>query len=100
MGGAAGPKTAAHIAEFCDGWMPLGGMYDFEGGMKNVADACNAIGRDPSSLQISVFYGMGCPDADTIKKHADQGVKRVICALPPQPADAALPMLDQYAKNI
>ena len=58
MGGAAGPKTAAHIAEFCDGWMPLGGMYDFEGGMKNVADACNAIGRDPSSLQISVFYGI------------------------------------------
>ena len=100
MGGAAGPKTAAHIAEFCDGWMPLGGMYDFEGGMQNVADACKAIGRDPSSLQISVFYGMGCPDADTIKKHADQGVKRVICALPPQPADAALPMLDQYAKNI
>jgi probable F420-dependent oxidoreductase len=100
MGGAAGPKTAAHIAEFCDGWMPLGGMYDFEGGMKNVVAACKDIGRDPSSLQISVFYGMGCPDADTIKKHADQGVKRVICALPPQPAAVALPMLDQYAKNI
>jgi hypothetical protein len=75
-------------------------MYDFEGGMKNIVDACNAIGRDPSSLHISVFYGMGCPDADTIKKHADQGAKRVICALPPQPAEVALPMLDQYAENI
>jgi alkanesulfonate monooxygenase SsuD/methylene tetrahydromethanopterin reductase-like flavin-dependent oxidoreductase (luciferase family) len=25
LGGAAGPKTAKHIAEFCDGWMPIGG---------------------------------------------------------------------------
>ena len=24
--GAAGPKTAKHVAEFCDGWMPIGGV--------------------------------------------------------------------------
>ena len=46
MGGAAGPKTAAHVAEFCDGWMPLGGLYDFEGGMVHISDACKQIGRD------------------------------------------------------
>ena len=27
LGGDAGPKTAAHIAEFCDGWMPIGGRH-------------------------------------------------------------------------
>ena len=36
MGGAAGPKTAAHIAEFCDGWMPIGGAYEFDGGMVEI----------------------------------------------------------------
>ena len=27
LGGAAGPKTRAHIVEFCDGWMPLYGRH-------------------------------------------------------------------------
>ena len=45
MGGAAGPKTAAHIAEFCDGWMPIGGNYDLDGGLKTINEACKNIGR-------------------------------------------------------
>jgi len=53
MGGAAGPQTAAHVAEFCDGWMPIGGMYDFEGGLKQIHDACHKIGRDrPASTSV------------------------------------------------
>jgi len=56
MGGAAGPKTAAHIAEFCDGWMPVGELYDFEGGMKEIVAACRDVGRDPDSVTISMFY--------------------------------------------
>ena len=27
LGGNAGPRTAADIAEFCDGWMPIGGAH-------------------------------------------------------------------------
>jgi len=100
MGGAAGPKTAAHIAEFCDGWMPLGGMYDFDGGMKEITKACDEIGRDPKSLEISIFYGMGAPGEEELQKHKENGAKRVIFALPPQPSDIALPILDDYAKFV
>jgi probable F420-dependent oxidoreductase len=99
MGGAAGPQTAAHVAEFCDGWMPIGGMYDFDGGLKQIHDACNKIGRDPASIDLGVFFAMA-PTADAIAQFVDKGVKRVILPLPPAEADKVLPVLDAYAKFI
>ncbi len=99
MGGAAGPKTAAHVAEFCDGWMPIGGMYDFEGGLKQIHAACEKIGRDPASIAISMFFAMA-PTEDAIAKLADLNIKRAILPLPPAGADTVLPILDTYAKHI
>ena len=99
MGGAAGPKTAAHIAEFCDGWMPLGGVYDLDGGMTAIKAACANIGRDPATVQIGMFYGRGL-DADAMKEHTDKGAKRGILPLPSEGADKVLPLLDDYAKLI
>lgn len=99
MGGAAGPKTAAHIAEFCDGWMPLGGLYDFAGGLKQIHTACDKIGRDPASVALGMFFAMA-PEMDAIKKLEDQNVKRSILPLPPADADTVLPILDDYAKLI
>jgi len=99
MGGAAGPKTAAHIAEFCDGWMPLGGAYDFDGGMVEIRKACEAIGRDPSTVHIGMFYALGY-DAEKVKEHADKGAKRGILPLPSEGPDVVLPLLDEYAKHL
>tara|TARA_Y100001958_G_scaffold150440_1_gene134216 strand:+ start:138 stop:938 length:801 start_codon:yes stop_codon:yes gene_type:complete len=97
MGGAAGPKTAAHVAEFCDGWMPLGGLYDFEGGMVHISDACKQIGRDPESLAISMFFAMPPENSDQLKALPDMGCTRAILPLPAEGADVVLPVLDQYA---
>jgi probable F420-dependent oxidoreductase len=97
MGGALGPKTAAHVAEFCDGWMPLSGLYDFEGGMQQLKEACKARGRDPASIEIGMFFAMP-PDANAIAKVADMPLKRVILPLPAAGRDRVLPILDQYAK--
>ena len=47
LGGNAGPKTAADIAEFCDGWMPIGGRHPLIK-WTEVEQACEAIGRDPA----------------------------------------------------
>lgn len=99
MGGAAGPKTAAHVAEFCDGWMPIGGMYDFEGGLKQIHAACAKVGRDPASIEIGMFFAMA-PNEDAIAKLADLNIKRAILPLPPAGADTVLPILDAYAKHI
>jgi probable F420-dependent oxidoreductase len=99
MGGAAGPKTASHIAEFCDGWMPLGGLYDFEGGLKQIHGACEKIGRDPDSVDLGMFFAMA-PENDVLKSLADQNVKRAILPLPPADANTVLPILDDFAKLI
>ena len=99
MGGAAGPKTAAHVAEFCDGWMPIGGMYNFDAGMAKIVEACNNIGRDPASLALSMFYAMA-PEMDELKTLPEKNIQRAILPLPPSPAAEILPMLDEYAKFI
>ena len=99
MGGAVGPKTAAHIAEFCDGWMPLGGAHQVEGGLAQIRTACEEIGRDPGTIELSMFYVRGADD-DTIRKHKDMGAKRAILPLPSEGADAVLPLLDKYARML
>lgn len=97
MGGAAGPKTAQHVAEFCDGWMPIGGAYDLDGGLKAIHKACAEIGRDPKSVTLGMFYAREVKP-DTIREHADKGAVRGILPLPSEGADTVLPMLDAYAK--
>lgn len=99
LGGAAGPKTAAHVAEFCNGWMPLGGTYDFDGGLALIKEECGKIGRDPATVELGVFFTMP-PDADTLSKLRHKGVKRAIVPLPPAGADKVLHVLDKYAKLI
>ncbi|TDJ67474.1 MAG: LLM class F420-dependent oxidoreductase [Proteobacteria bacterium] len=96
MGGAAGPKTAAHIAEFCNGWMPLS-VYDLDSGITEIAKACAAIGRDPATVDIGMFYAMGY-DAEQAKKDEDKGAKRGVLPLPSDGPEVILPMLDDYAK--
>jgi len=102
MGGAIGPKTTAHVVEFCDGWMPIGGgMMDIEGGWKALAKACREAGRDLSTIELGVFYGAPVPiEADQLKAYADMGVKRVVLGLPSAPAAKVLPALDGYAKHL
>lgn len=99
LGGAAGPKTFPDIIEFCDGWMPIGGLHDFAGGLKGLHQACKEKGRDPASIELGVFFGAGF-DPKQLQPLADAGVKRVILPLPPKPAAEVLPLLDQYAKLI
>ena len=69
LGAAAGPKTFPHIIEFCDGWMPVGGLHDFEGGLKGLDSACKDAGRDLDSLELGVFYAGGV-DADQLQDSA------------------------------
>ena len=97
MGGGAGPKTAAHIAEFCDGWMPIGGRHALKG-WDEVEKACEAIGRDPKSVELSVFGAK--PDAESLDKLAEQGVTKVALSLPQGPRDEVMAAVEEYAKLV
>jgi probable F420-dependent oxidoreductase len=99
MGGAVGPKTAAHIAEFCDGWLPLGDVHMLDTGLRNIKEACDKVGRDPASIELSMFYARGVK-ADEMRAHADYGAQRAILPLPSEGPDVVLPLLDKYAGMI
>ncbi len=92
LGGSVGPKTAADIAEFCDGWMPIGAS-NFKG-LDLIEDACEARDRDPKSVHLGVFRAR--PDAEALDALAEQGCQRALLELPQGGRDEVLAALDAY----
>jgi probable F420-dependent oxidoreductase len=98
MGGAAGPKTIAHIIEFCDGWMPIYGRYPVAEKIADVKRAAGAAGRDPETIDIGLF---GAPrDREKLTELAEAGVGRAVFGLPAVAPDIVLRKLDEYAELI
>ncbi len=94
LGGGAGPKTAAHIAEFCDGWMPLGGRHSLDG-WAEIEKACHAIDRDPATVELSVFAAPTEPEG--LDALAERGVRRALFALPQGSRDEVLAAAEKWA---
>ncbi len=82
------------IAEYCDGWMPIGGTMS--GGMQSLKDACAVRGRDINSVTIALFGAPG--DLDQVRSRIEQGFTEFVFGLPQEGADSVLPILDNYAK--
>ena len=96
LGGAAGPRTFAHIAEFCDGWMPIAGRHALVDQLDGLREACEAVDRDPSTVELGQFATPA--RADALEELAAAGVSRAVFGLPPADADTVLPLLDRYAE--
>lgn len=94
LGGAAGPKTIRDIVEFCDGWMPIAGRYEFVDKIAEVRQAAEEAGRDPAEIEFGQFGTPAKPEL--IESLVEAGVSRVVLGLPPAPADTVLPILDDY----
>jgi len=95
LGGSAGPKTIQDIVEFCDGWMPISGRYEFVEKIAEVRQAAEDAGRDPDEIEFGQFATPAKPEI--IESLVEAGVSRVVLGLPPAPADKVLPVLDGYA---
>lgn len=93
MGAAAGPRTIADIAEFCDGWMPLATRMDISGEVSRVRAAVAAAGRDPATLEITAYGGR----IEDVEKLAAAGVDRVVINLRPLGAEETIAHLDRIA---
>jgi probable F420-dependent oxidoreductase len=95
IGGGAGPVLFAHIAEYADGWMPIGGAGIREA-LPDLRRALEAVGRDPDGLHI---VPMGVfPDAKKLAFYGEVGVTEVVLRLPSAPRDEVMPVLDAYAR--
>jgi hypothetical protein len=97
IGGAPGPKLFAHVAEYADGWIPIGGA-GIRAAMPDLQRACEAAGRDPATLQIVPFGTV--PDAGKLEYYESIGVTEVVLRLPGGGAERVLPMLDEYASLV
>ncbi len=94
MGGAAGPKTAAHIAEFCDGWMPISAPSDEA--LSVVRSACQSAGRNPDDLHLGVFRAE--PSAESVESLAERGMDRILFELPSDEPAVVRETLRGYAR--
>jgi probable F420-dependent oxidoreductase len=94
IGGAPGPKLFAHVAEYADGWIPIGGA-GVRAALDDLARECEARGRDPKSLRIVPFGTV--PDAGKLEYYASIGIEEVVLRLPGGPRDKVLPRLDRFA---
>lgn len=96
MGGAAGPKTIAHMVEFCDGWIPLATRHDIADQVSRVREAVADADRDPSAFNITA-YGTKVELVDGLR---EAGVDRAVFTLPPLGPDVIIPRLDDLAEAI
>ncbi len=91
MGGTAGPKTAADIADYCDGWMPIGART-LDSGWQHIVEACDKIDRDPAEIELGIFAAP--PDPAKLEALEAKSVKRAIFALPQGPESDVMAALD------
>ena len=97
IGGAAGPRLFADIAEYADGWMPIGGA-GIQAARVDLARAMEERDRDPGTLHI-VPMGVR-PDREKLEYYASIGVTEAVLRLPSAPRDTVIPVLDDFARYL
>jgi alkanesulfonate monooxygenase SsuD/methylene tetrahydromethanopterin reductase-like flavin-dependent oxidoreductase (luciferase family) len=95
--GGGFPGAARRAVRYGDGWMPIAGRDDdLEEQLPAFRSMARDAGRDPSSLEVSLF-GVAAKES-VVERYRALGADRVVFGLPSAAADALLPMLDAAAK--
>jgi probable F420-dependent oxidoreductase len=92
--GGAWPHAAKRAVKYGSGWIPVG---DAEGAMRKLPEfreLAAKAGRDPASLEVSVYYC--APDPALLTRMRDAGIARAVFGVPSEPAEKVLPLLDRY----
>ncbi len=95
VGGSPGPILFRHIAEYADGWIPIGGA-GVKDALPELHREMEDRGRDPKSLHL---VPMGVfPTPAKLDYYREMGCTEVVLRLPGAGRDEVLPVLDDYAK--
>ncbi|MGI5168172.1 TIGR03619 family F420-dependent LLM class oxidoreductase [Spirillospora sp. CA-253888] len=95
LGGAPGPTLFAHIAEYGDGWMPIGGAGIREA-LPDLREACAKAGRD----MVPVVPFGTLPSPEKLEYYASLGVEEVVLRVPSAGRDEVLPVLDDFTRHL
>ena len=91
--GANTKWTFDRVAEYADGWMPIGGMGS--GALDRLREACEKRGRNVADIQLALF---GAPlDEAQARGRLEQGFGDLVFNLPSEGVDKTLPRLDRIA---
>jgi len=82
------------VAEYADGWMPIGGLGT--GNMERLKAACEARGRKVSDITLALFAAP--PAIDPLRGRIEQGFDELIFNVDSESPDQVLPKLDKLAK--
>ena len=96
LGGAAGPTLFRHIAEYADGWLPIGGA-GLAAALDELREAIAAAHRDPAALHI-VPMGV-LPSPEKLAYYRETGVTETVLRIPSAPRDVVMPVLDGFARD-
>jgi probable F420-dependent oxidoreductase len=97
IGGAAGPKLFSHIAEYADGWMPIGGA-GMAAELERLRESMRERDRDPNDLHI---VPMGIfPTEEKLAYYQEMGVTEAVLRVPSAQRDEILPVLDDYVRFV
>lgn len=97
MGAGAGPKTIAHLVEFCDGWVPLG-RHELGPKITEVRQALEDAGRDPQLFELTSYAAR--PKPEFIDSLAELGFNRVAFDVDSLPPNQVIERLDELAEFI
>jgi probable F420-dependent oxidoreductase len=97
IGGGAGPTMFSHLAEYADGWIPIGGAGLAEA-IPRYREAVAAAGRDPDTVRVVPFGSH--PTADKLEHFRTIGVTECVFRVPSAGRDEVLGVLDQQAELI
>lgn len=91
--GARSKWSFDRIAEYCDGWMPIGGPGS--DGMASLEQALGKRGRSFDAVSRALFNAPD--DPDQLQGRIEQGFNELIFGLPQDDRSGVLKALDHYA---
>lgn len=113
VGGQLIPKTVDHIVEWADGWLPAAMMAkgQLASEIDKLKERFEAAGRDPDSLDITVFHTVdnlkerqwdyradAAPITDELlARYEGMGVTRLCFPIPNEDTASVINLLDDYA---
>lgn len=93
LGGAPGPTIFNHIAEFGNGWMPIGGS-GVKASLPELKKICESKDRDFSEISIVPFGTV--PEKEKLNYFEELGINEVILRVPAGTREEVLKTLDSY----
>ena len=69
LGSRSGPRSFAHVVEWCDGWMPIPFLSpDFAATLTTLRNVAEERGRDPATIEVVTIPSAKCGSPSAVGK--------------------------------